>query len=307
MDSTRTPVAADDSAGDAGEGGRHTVSDWHVHTDLSDGFASPEEVVRAALDLGLTRISVTDHDCIEAHRSGRLKAAATATPLEIITGVEIDCTLGETGIEILGFGFDPDAPALVECLREIQADRRRRYEHYREVLRAAGEPVPPEPGTMCASLSLMKVHVYRALDKAQRHFAGGYREFSKWLDGLGDPPPVRTPTAADAARLILDAGGHVLLAHPLYYEDRIELATLVRVGREIGGVGTEFLYPYAFGDNPLPEETVMRGFARLRALMTETFPAGACLTAGTDVHDLTEWPARLAHLDQLHERLAALS
>ena len=276
-----------------------------MHTDLSDGFASPEEVVRAALDLGLTRIAVTDHDCIEAHCSGRLEAVAAATPLEIITGVEIDCTLGETGIEILGFGFDPHAPALTERLRDVQADRRRRYEHYREALRAAGEPVPPEPGTTCASLALMKVHVYRALEAAQRHFAGGYREFSKWLDGLGDPPPVRTPTAAEAARLILDAGGHVLLAHPLYYDDRIDLATLVRAGREIGCVGTEFLYPYAFGGNALPEETVLRGYTRLRALMTEIFPAGACLTAGTDVHDLTEWPARLAHLEQWHVRLAA--
>ncbi len=299
MDSTRTR--------NDGDGERYAAGDWHIHTDLSDGFASPEEVVRAAVELGLTRIAVTDHDCIAAHHSGRLKAAAAATSLEIVTGVEIDCTLGETGIEILGFGFDANAPALVERLREVQADRRRRYEHYREALRAAGEPVPPAPGTTCASLALMKVHVYRALGEAQRRFAGGYREFSAWLDGLGDPPAVRTPTAAEAARLILDAGGRVLLAHPLYYEDRIDLATLVRAGREIGCVGTEFLYPYAFGENPLPEETVLRGYARLRVLMAEAFPAGAILTTGTDVHDLAEWPARLAHLKLWQARLAALS
>ena len=37
------------------------LSDLHMHTFYSDGKASPEEMVLAAVRLGLKRIAITDH------------------------------------------------------------------------------------------------------------------------------------------------------------------------------------------------------------------------------------------------------
>lgn len=260
--------------------------------------------MRSALALGLERIAITDHDCLEACRGDRLGHVAGAEQIELISGVEIDCTLDGAGIEILGYGFDPQVGALAERLAEVQADRRRRFLYYCEGLCRAGEPVDAELTTSCASLSLLKVHLFRALQQAGRTFPGGYREFSASLEALGDAPPVRTPTVAEAARLIQDAGGHVLLAHPLYYAERIGLERLVRAGQELGFVGLEFLYPYDFGAEGLPRETVQQGFARLRELVRGAFPLGAWLTRGSDVHDLAEWPARLALLEEWEARFA---
>ena len=42
------------------------LQDLHVHTTFSDGVNSPEEMVRAALDLGMTRLGFSDH----AHTPG---------------------------------------------------------------------------------------------------------------------------------------------------------------------------------------------------------------------------------------------
>lgn len=273
------------------------ASDWHVHTHLSDGKASPEELVGAALACGLTHIAITDHDCIEAHRGGRLRAIA-AGQLEIVTGVEIDCLLEGARIELLGLGFDAEAPALAARLAEIQADRRRRFLFYCEKLRAAGEPVELEPWTACASLALLKVHLYRALGEAGRLFPGGYREFSARLEACGDPPPVRTPTAAEAAHLIREAGGRVLLAHPLYYAERVGLERLLRAARALECSGSEYLYPYDFGPEGLPRATLLEQYQQFDALLAEIFPSDVELTQGSDVHDPAEWPARLALLGE---------
>ncbi|MBM3317241.1 MAG: PHP domain-containing protein [Candidatus Eisenbacteria bacterium] len=277
-------------------------SDWHVHTHLSDGCASPEQVVEAAVALGLERLAITDHDCIAAHRAGRARAAARGR-IEIVAGVEIDCLLEGGRIEILGLGFDPENEALGARLAEVQADRRRRFLFYCERLREAGEPADPEPWACGPSLALLKVHIYRALESAGRIYPGGYREFTARLEGLGAPPPVRTPEAAEAARLILQAGGRVLLAHPLYYHERPGLETLLRAAREFGCAGVEYLYPYDFGPRGWSRDAAAELFGRLDALLLELFPPEAERTQGTDVHEPGEWPARLDLLRDWARRL----
>lgn len=269
------------------------ASDWHAHTHFSDGFSSPEELVTAAIACGLERLAITDHDCVEAHRGGRLRELA-ARRIEIVTGVEIDCLLDDARIELLGLGFDPEAPALVGRLAEIQADRRRRFGFYCERMREAGEPVEIESLSSCASLALLKVHLYRALVAAGRCFPGGYREFSARLETLGEAPRVRTPTAAEAARLIQEAGGRILLAHPLYYAERVGLERLLRAGRDLGCSGLEYLYPYDFGPEGRTRPALLELYRELDARLAEIFPRDAELTQGSDVHDPAEWPARLA-------------
>lgn len=38
-----------------------TAADWHTHTSWSDGADSPEQMVRAALEMGMERIGISDH------------------------------------------------------------------------------------------------------------------------------------------------------------------------------------------------------------------------------------------------------
>ena len=41
--------------------------DLHTHSVYSDGSLTPEEIIDVAVDLGLTAISITDHDNILAY------------------------------------------------------------------------------------------------------------------------------------------------------------------------------------------------------------------------------------------------
>lgn len=86
---------------------RWSKADLHIHSNQSDGLASPEEIVAyAATETDLKVIAVTDHNSIE----GGLRAARAAeglSQLEVVVGAEITSKWGH----ILGLFLEEDVPA----------------------------------------------------------------------------------------------------------------------------------------------------------------------------------------------------
>jgi len=274
-------------------GGR---SDAHAHTHLSDGLASPAEVVREATALGLARIAITDHDCIDAHRDRSWLAVCAEPCPEVVAGVEIDCSLLDLEVEVLGYEFDPHAPVLVESLARIQRERQARFRFYCEGLVRSGESLDPEGVLALPARAPMKVHLFRALQERGRRFPGGYAEFKRLLAFLGEPPPLHRPTAAEAVRWVGDAGGLTLLAHPLYYARRLGWPAVLQAARDAGCVGVEGAYPYDVGDAGCAPDEIERELRAMRDALRGIFPDGPYLSSGTDVHDLADWEMRLTRV-----------
>ncbi|MGB7448563.1 MAG: PHP domain-containing protein [Ornithinimicrobium sp.] len=67
-------------------------TDWHTHTSVTDGTASPEEMVRAAGEAGLHRIHVTDHVRSDStwvpDYVTELARVRASTPVDVVCGVE---------------------------------------------------------------------------------------------------------------------------------------------------------------------------------------------------------------------------
>jgi len=269
-------------------------ADWHVHTHLSDGLVSPAEVIAAAARLGLTRIAITDHDGIDAHLDPRLPGIASAAGIDLLTGVEIDCTLGDLRVEVLGYGFVADAASpLAARLERVQIARRERLNILTEGLVAAGEPLDPATVLPPETVAPLKVHLYRALIRGGRSFPGGYAGFKALLASLGPSPEIPVPTLAEAVALVRGAGGFCVLAHPLYYLRAYAARELLMAVQAVGCEGSEFLYPYDLDAEGLREDTVRAGLKDLQAALRLAFPGGGRRTAGSDVHDPAEWSARL--------------
>jgi predicted metal-dependent phosphoesterase TrpH len=187
--------------------------DLHSHSNASDGTESPGEVVRQAREAGLDVLALTDHDTVAG-----LAAAAAALPpgLTLIPGMELSCHRGDVSIHLLAYLFDAAEPDLAaECAR-IRTDRDRRARQMVDRLIELGVPVSWEQVAALAGGGVVgRPHIARAMvaagaitDPAQAFTTdwiarGGRAYVSRYaLD------PVR------AVRLVRDAGGVCVLAHP---------------------------------------------------------------------------------------------
>lgn len=96
-------------------------ADLHCHTTCSDGSLSPTEIVLLAKQIGLSGLSITDHDSVNAY--------PTATPLclelgiQLLTGAEFSTVLNGVSVHVLGYGFQTDHPE-IQKLCAKHAERR---------------------------------------------------------------------------------------------------------------------------------------------------------------------------------------
>ncbi len=188
--------------------------DLHVHTTASDGLVAPRDVVAAALDLGLSVISITDHDSVDG--IDEALEAARDTSLEIISGVELSVR-SEDGPDahLLGYLIDHHDPALLSALERLRAARLERARTMVAALARAGHTVDiagvlDEAGAGAVG----RVHVARALVRA-----GSVDTIEEaFARFIGRDGPFYVQKALfyprEALALIHGAGGVAVLAHP---------------------------------------------------------------------------------------------
>ena len=82
--------------------------DLHMHTTYTDGTCSVSELLSQAETKGLTLISITDHDCVNAYDELANPETRKLFSGKIITGVELGCKFGNLQMEILAYGLDPN-------------------------------------------------------------------------------------------------------------------------------------------------------------------------------------------------------
>ena len=80
--------------------------DLHIHTTYSDGERSVESLLEHAQQKNLKKLSITDHDCVDAYFEIMQKNLSTKYDCEILVGCEFGCLDCDVPIEVLGYGFD---------------------------------------------------------------------------------------------------------------------------------------------------------------------------------------------------------
>ena len=96
-------------------------ADLHCHTTFSDGTMTPLELLRHAKEIGLSGISITDHDTIEAYT----QAPAIAKELGLLlgSGVEFSCVFRTMSVHVLAYDFDLSSPEIVKLCARHQERR----------------------------------------------------------------------------------------------------------------------------------------------------------------------------------------
>ena len=101
--------------------------DLHVHTDASaDAQHSPAELFAMARQIGLRCLAFADHNTIAALPAGLRLSRETG--VEFIAAVELNTELDGRELHLLGYGVDPESPAIRAWFAEIDAMFQRQAE-----------------------------------------------------------------------------------------------------------------------------------------------------------------------------------
>jgi predicted metal-dependent phosphoesterase TrpH len=189
--------------------------DLHIHTISSDGKYSPAQIVQMADSNGLRYIAICDHDSIDGVLPAQSESAFHP-PLSVLAGVEIntDTAMGE--LHILGYLLDIGNPELTATLERLRGSRILRAQKIVDKLWKLGIHLEYEQVKQIAGEgSVGRPHIAQAM--LEKGYINNLREaFNKYIS-RGGPAYVERDkiTPADAAQLILRAGGIPVLAHPL--------------------------------------------------------------------------------------------
>lgn len=232
---------AQDGAGQEPQPGPYV--DLHAHTTASDGLASPEALVAAALAADLSAIAVTDHDTVAGVAAAR--AAAAGTALDVVAGVELSCSDDRREVHLLGLCL-ADLTPLDDVLESARVAREVRGEEMVARLNRLDIPVTMDMVMAHAGEgNVGRPHVARAL--VDGGWVPTFREaFDRYL-GDGRPACVDRPklTLADAIALVHRAGGVAVWAHPQSEGTREKVMRYVALGLD----GLEVRHP----SHPAPD------------------------------------------------------
>lgn len=248
--------------------------DLHTHTMFSDGTTTPEQNVRAALELGLDGLGVTDHDTTEPFE--RARSAADGTDLEVVLGTEFSAEHEGFSVHVLGFWIDPGFALLADELDRLRDERHDRAQRIVERFRSLDVPVRFERVLeLAGNAPIGRPHIAQAVVETGAASSTG-EVFDRYLaDGGPAYVAKHAVSPVRAVELLVAACGVAVLAHPGLYgardgEQGID-DELVEAMTGAGLAGIEADHP----DHTEAHRTRYRDLAR---------GLGIAVTAGSDYH-----------------------
>jgi len=246
--------------------------DLHIHSTASDGKFSPEAIVSRAAELGLTVMSLTDHDSVEGVLPA-LEAAKAFPELRVIPGVEISTDMPYGQAHVLGYFIDYTSDELKSALERFRNSRQRRARGMIIKLRDLGIDIDwQRVQEMAGDGSIGRPHIAQVM--LEKGYITSFTEaFDKYI-GQGGPAYVEREkmTPAEAAEMIVRAKGLPVLAHPFTITDP---ETTVAELKAAGLVGIEAYYKDYTADE-------------IKNLVSLAEKYDLIATGGTDYHGLDD-------------------
>lgn len=257
------------------------IVDLHTHTTESDGSFTPEELILEAKRKGLSAIAITDHDTF----AGIEKAIPIAqqNKIELIPGIEFSTDYNGKEVHVVGLYIDITDEHLNTKIKEFRECRDNRNVLIVENLQKEGFDITMEalkaenPDCVITRANIARfLYEHGMIPSIQTAFEKYIGDNCKCFVNRFKITPM------DAVRLIKEAGGTAILAHPLlYHMSTATLQKMVDDMKDAGLDGIEAIYcTYSVG-----EEREMKEFAKKNSLL---------ISGGSDFHGSTKPKLELA-------------
>lgn len=261
--------------------------DLHIHTNISDGFLTPKEVIDEAAKNGVSVIAIADHDTIDAYNNDLFNYSKSKN-IRIINAVEISTKIAKAGIHVLGYNYDLNDIKFKEKLSKIRNARHDYLHNVSIKLKELGYSINTEEldkieAVTKAHIALDVIHNNDNKEKLIKTFGHipNKGEFIETIMNENCPAYVKKEqiTPKEAAQIIREAKGKVVLAHPVAYvhEDNLTEKDILEIVKDMQPDGIEANYIYVDRNNKMFDETKKwNEFAKANNLF---------VTVGSDFHN----------------------
>lgn len=188
-------------------------ADLHCHSTCSDGTMTPIELLHLAKKKGLSGLSITDHDTLDAYTPETFQAAKELG-IDLFVGVEFSARYHNSSVHILGYNVEKNETILSFC----EKHKIRRENRNREILEKFKKYsifITEEELFACATGSVIgRPHIAQIL--VQKNYVKDIQEaFDRYLGErkccFVESHSFTIPETID---VIHEAHGKALIAHP---------------------------------------------------------------------------------------------
>lgn len=235
------------------------IIDLHIHTNISDGALTPKEIIDEAVKNNVHTIAIADHDTIDAYTK-ELYDYAKEKNINLITAVEISTKINKAGIHVLGYNFDKKNKKLLKKLSLLKNARHDYLFNVTKKLNELGYKVNIDELDKIEAVTKAHISLDVISNKENEKLLmsnfghiPSKGEFIETIMNENCPGYVKkesiTPT--EAAELIREANGKVILAHPVAYtyEDNLTDEEIISIIKDMKADGIESNYIYIDRNN----------------------------------------------------------
>lgn len=241
------------------------IIDLHIHTTVSDGALTPKEVIDEAVKNRVSTIAIADHDTIDAY-TDELFDYAKEKNINLIKAVEISTKTKKAGMHVLGYNLDINNE---EFLKKLSLLKNARHDYLFNVAKKLNElgyilnveELDKIEAVTKAHISLDVISNKDNEELLLKEFGHipSKGEFIETIMNENCPAYVKKESISpkEAADLIRNAGGKVILAHPVAYtyEDNISDEEIINIAIDMKADGIEANYIYVDRNDNIIDDT----------------------------------------------------
>lgn len=248
-------------------------ADLHIHSTFSDGSLTPSEILEIARRKQIHCIAITDHDTVVSQYE--LESNFHSIYPRVIPGLEISTEYDGYEVHFLAYFIDIYDKVLIEMLDTIRNARIERVKYIIEELRKLDIYISENEIELDKYVSIGRPHVAKVLVK--RGISTGIKEAFRQYLAKGKPAYVDRfkVNYKDALKIIREAGGIPVLAHPGEIYKGLTTEKLIKEFKVYGLKGIEVFHPSHSND----EVNKFYNLAKKYGLL---------ITGGSDFHGMEE-------------------